>query len=482
MAAATLTLLVLTLTGQTVALRSDKSFVTSGGSARIELSALDDSGRPLRDAQVSLTVNVGSVTEPLPAEDGTFSATYRPAEQEGPQVALLHATVKRGASSSRAWLALPVHGTHLLRVQAPPRSRVRVSVGAASFGPVTATASGEASVPVKVPPGVTSAQVTTTERSGRTRTQTVPLPAPRFARIRLVALEAPVQGKPVRLQGFVVDESGNPAVAVPSLAISVDRGTLGPIEPKEGGTFELPYTAPAPGGAPVSVSAAPIEETDRAFTLPLEPLPAPMASTEGPGSSDGRPPASSAGPLASASPWVAWQRTAGFFLFGQSNAAESNGVGLRVEGSLRLAQQPWEALVLVELKKNGQVIEKRTTSDGDTVTKTFTLSGLGIRAGGRWSQPILTRGLLFADAGVGVLAMGGEVVLESQEDSLKQKLSSLGPALSLGGGAAWSVGPGRLCAQLEWAYAPGRNRVSGNLGGLSLAAGYQFVFGGDRQP
>src|SRR5687768_18594822 len=107
MAAATLTLLVLTLAGQTVALRSDKPFVTSGESARIELSALDDSGRPLRDAQVSLTVNAGSITEPVSTQDGTFTATFQPAAQEGPQVALFHATVKQGSRSSWAWLALP---------------------------------------------------------------------------------------------------------------------------------------------------------------------------------------------------------------------------------------------------------------------------------------------------------------------------------------------------------------------------------------
>jgi hypothetical protein len=476
MAAATLTLMVLTLTGQTVALRSDKAFVTSGDSARIELSASDDSGQPLRDVQVSLTVNAGSLSEPVLSPDGTFSATYQPEQQEGPQVALFHATVKRGATSSRTWLALPVHGTHALRVQASPRSRVKVLVGDASFGPVTATASGEVSVPVNVPPGVTSAQVTTTDRSGRARTQTVALPAPRFARIRLVALEPPIQGKPARLQGFVVDESGNPAVAVPSLAITVDRGTLGPIEPKEGGIFELPYTAPAPG-APVSVSAAPLEETERAFTLPLEPLAAPVASVEGSGPRDGRTPGSG-GPLASGSSWVPWQRTAGVFLFGQSNTRDASGLGLRVEGSLRLAQRPWEALVMVELKKNGEVIEKLTASNGDELTKTFNLGGLGIRAGGRWSHPFLSRGVVFADAGVGVLSVSGEVILASEEDSLKQQLRSVGPSVSVGGGAAWSAGPGRLCAQLEWAYSPGRNRVSGNLGGLSFAAGYQFVFGG----
>src|SRR4051794_15014375 len=106
MAAATLTLMLLTLTGQAVALRSDKPFVTSEDSAQLELSVLDGSGRPLREAQVSLSVNLGSVTEPAATPDGTFHATYRPASQEGPQVALFHATVKQGANTFGAWLAL----------------------------------------------------------------------------------------------------------------------------------------------------------------------------------------------------------------------------------------------------------------------------------------------------------------------------------------------------------------------------------------
>src|SRR5262249_36386208 len=161
-----------------------------------------------------------------------FHATYRPPSQQGPQVALFHATVKRGASSSGAWLALPVHGAYSLRVEAPPRSRVQVSMGAASYGPVVAAASGGAVVPGRLPPGATSAQVPTLERSRKSRTQTVPLPEPRFPRVQLVAMEPPIQGQPVRLQGFVVDESGNPAVALPPLAVSTEQGTLGPIEAK----------------------------------------------------------------------------------------------------------------------------------------------------------------------------------------------------------------------------------------------------------
>ena len=105
MAAATLTLLLLTMTGQAVTLRSDKPFVTSEDSAQVELTVLDGSGKPVRDAQVSLSANIGSVTQPVPSQDGTFRATYQPPSQEGPQVALLHATVTQGTRSTGAWLA-----------------------------------------------------------------------------------------------------------------------------------------------------------------------------------------------------------------------------------------------------------------------------------------------------------------------------------------------------------------------------------------
>lgn len=479
MAAATLTLLVLTLTGQTVALRSDKPFVTTEESARIELSALDDSGRPLRDAQVSLTVNVGSLTAPVPTQDGTFTATFQPPTQEGPQVALFHATVKQGSRDARAWLALPIHGAHQLRVKAPARSRVRVTVGTASFGPVTASASGEASVPVKVPPGISSAEVNIVDRSGKSRTQTISLPAPRFARIRLVAPEDPVENKPIRLQGFVVDESGNPAVSLPPLAVSVERGTLGPIEAKEGGLFELPYTAPAPGGGPVNISAAPVEESERSFTLQLEPRPAIATSPRGPGPVSGLPPGAATPPP---SPWRPWQPTAGLFLFAQTNAASSHSLGLRLEGALRLSQSPWEALMQLESRKNKNEHERISPSGGTEVLKTFSLSGVSARVGARWSRPILSRGLFFADASAGFLKMTGSVSLQSEQNSFTTGLSSKGLALSAGAGLGWSLGPGRVSGQLQWALAPGQGRVEGNLGGLSLAAGYQFSFGEGPRP
>ncbi|MBN1208196.1 MAG: hypothetical protein JXB05_25260 [Myxococcaceae bacterium] len=478
MAVATLTLVVLTVTGQVVALRSDKPSVAAEDSARIEIRALDGEGRPLRDAQVSLTVNVGSVTEPTPLEDGTFSATYRPPAQEGPQVALFHATLKQGGASAGAWLSLPVHGPHKLRVQAPPRARVQVSIGAASFGPVTATARGEALVPVLIPPGASSAQVTTVDRAGRTRTQTVPLPEPRFARVRLVAPEPPIEASPVRIQGFVVDESGNPAVALPPLSVSVTRGTLGPIEAKEDGLFEISYTAPAPGEGPVSLSAAPLGDTDSASTLQLEPRPAPLAQPTAP-QAGASPLAARVGAPAERRPW---QPSAGLLMFAQSNMASSTGGGVRLEGALRLARLPVEALVQLELRRNLKVTERFTPAEGVPVTQTFSLSGFGMRVGARWSRPFLSRGVLFADASAGLLRMSGSLRLEDNTSQFSQSLKSLGPAFALGGGLGWAMGPGRLCGQLQWSHAPGQERVRGNLGGLSVGAGYQLVFAEDRGP
>ncbi|MFE8598198.1 hypothetical protein [Archangium violaceum] len=466
------------MTGQAVALRSDKPFVTSEDTARLELSVLDEAGHPLSDAQVSLSVNTGSVTEPTPARDGTFHATYQPPSRQGPLVALFHATVKRGTRSSGAWLALPVHGPYSLRVKAPPRSRVQVSMGAASYGPVVAAANGEAVVPVLLPPGVTSAQVTITERSRKSRTQTVPLPEPRFPRVQLVAMEAPIQGQPVRLQGFVVDDSGNPAVALPPLSVSAEQGTLGPIEAKEGGVFELPFTASTTSTAPVNISASPLDETERSFTLQVEPRPAPPGGPARPDSpalvaSTGQPPPSQGSP---------WQPTLGAFLFVHSNAALSNGPGLQLEGALRLATLPVEALVQFELRGNNTVSTTLAADGPNPVAKTFTLGGGALRLGARWSHPVLSRGLIFADASAGVLHMRGDLELKSQGDTITQELRSTGVDVTVGAGFAWRLGPGRVAGQVQWGYAPGSQQVSGNLGGLSLGVGYQLTLGGGPRP
>lgn len=641
MSAATLTLMVL-LAGHTVELRSETPFATPRDSVRVQLRVLDEAGRPLRDANVSLTVNVGSVTEPTATRDGALAATYRPPTQEGPQVALFHAVVRSGAAAgSVGWFALPVHGRQQLRIPAPPRARVRVSIGNASFGPVIAGPRGSAVVPVEVPPGVTSAEVTLTERSGRRRTLQVPLPEARFARVRIAPpAETPSWEKPVRLRGFVVDESGSPVTILPPLAVSVDRGRLGPLEPREGATFEVLYTAPERIGEPVTLSVAPLEEPERSASLELEPRPGPLARlgltlsspsftagsgnpvtvevvgydakgnplpappatffTElgtleaenggrrarirppdafgarkalalrvqagalqgeaalplqsgppvrgesvvqpaslmgggdaevigrfvdawgnpvdglrvkgfspggnlqgpealgegryrfrftrapgqpaGPSSFELQPegfPVSVAGTVSVSSPRAPWQPSVGLLLFAQSNTALSKGLGARLEGSLRISDLPWEALLQVEGRQNARETQQLSPAGGTAVQQVFTLRGLSARLGARWSRPFLGSGVVFADATLGLLMMTGNLELTSSGGTLTQPIGSRGLAASVGGGLGWPLGAGRVFGQVQFAYAPGGDQVRGNLGGLSVGMGYQLpLFGG----
>jgi hypothetical protein len=229
----------------------------------------------------------------------------------------------------------------------------------------------------------------------------------------------------------------------------------------------------------VNISAAPVEESERSFTLQLEPRAALVTSARRPGPVNGLPPGAAPAPP---SPWNPWQPTAGLFLFAQSNAASSNSLGLRLEGALRISQSPWEALVQLEGRTNKDVHERIPLSEDTDVLKRFSLRGMSARVGARWSRPVLARGLFFADASAGFLRMAGSVSLESGPRLSSGNVSSTGLALSAGAGLGWSMGPGRLSGQLQWALAPGRGQVRGNLGGLSLAAGYQFSFGEGSRP
>jgi hypothetical protein len=472
MSAAPLTLLVLALAGQVVELRSEKPFVTAEESARLEVLVRDDSGQPVRDANVVLKVNVGSVTQPVLEDDGVWRATWQPPAGEGPQVALFHAAVEQGTSRSVRWLSLPVHGRHLLRVQAPPRARVQVSLGGATFGPVKAEARGEASVPVVVPPGVTSAQVTTLSPSRRPQTQTVPLPFPASPRIWLVPpQQAPLGGRPVPLEGFVVDGEGRPATPLPPLVVSVRQGSLGPIQAKEGGTFEVAYTALRSGESPVDISVSTLAEPERPFTLQLEPRPAPPTAV-----------ASAAPPGPEKARLARWRPSVGLSLVAHGNGGDSKGLGLRLEGSLQLAGLPLEALVQLDGRRNAQETQDYSRPEHTPVKKVFSLGGFGARLGARFNQPLGSQGVLFTEASAGVLRMTGSVRLEGLQDAPEQPLESLGPLVAVGGGLGWTLGAGRVYGQVQWAYAPGQGTMEGNLGGLSVALGYQLPLGGGIGP
>src|SRR5438477_381352 len=96
-------------------------------------------GRAVSGASVTLTTNVGSVSDVEPAGDGGFSARYTPPKSRAPAVALLAADAEAGGDHAIGWLALPLLATDPgIRKRALPRPPIEATwmsraTGAASW-------------------------------------------------------------------------------------------------------------------------------------------------------------------------------------------------------------------------------------------------------------------------------------------------------------------------------------------------------------
>lgn len=171
----------------------------------------------------TVTVNVGRIERLRPAGAGRFVADYLPPPEQYPQVAIVAAR----AGDAWGWTALPLYGRGVAIARSSPHARIRVAIGDASFGPVTADATGEARVPVIAPPGT---------RFAYHRDQPLDLEVPPVVHVHLALgrPEAPADSAhDVPLRAFVVAPSGAARAGAP-LRIVVSEGRL----------VELAETAP----------------------------------------------------------------------------------------------------------------------------------------------------------------------------------------------------------------------------------------------
>jgi len=101
----------------------------------------------------TLSASAGRIENVRAAGAGSWAADYFPPDDELPQVAILTAVVQ----GEVAWTAIPLWGQGDAVVKTRPRGSIRVEIAGRTFGPVVADASGQAQVPVEVPPGVREA-------------------------------------------------------------------------------------------------------------------------------------------------------------------------------------------------------------------------------------------------------------------------------------------------------------------------------------
>lgn len=152
-----------------------------------------------------LSVNVGSFSGAVRVEPGVYKATYTPPSTRFPQVALVAAWRETGPDAPIDFLRIPLHGTTRIDAVAPPGSEVRALVGSTEFGPMTANARGQVTLPVDVPPDVPVAVILVKDRSGATirRTATVSVPPYNRLTVALVPYAVLANGEDwVRVEVF----------------------------------------------------------------------------------------------------------------------------------------------------------------------------------------------------------------------------------------------------------------------------------------
>jgi hypothetical protein len=184
---------------------------------QIGLTAKAKNGEPLEDALPRVTSSVGTVTVPEWTAPGTWKLTLSlPKDETLPQVAVLVATMDSRAALAVGVLSVPLWGKGTSVVRTKPNSIVTLTVGADTFGPVTADADGKAVVPIVVPPGALRGKAMSKDEAGNESEASIELGIPPFNRAALGVVDdaAIADGTGVaRLVAVAVDERGAPVVA-----------------------------------------------------------------------------------------------------------------------------------------------------------------------------------------------------------------------------------------------------------------------------
>jgi len=213
--------------------------------AVVRIEAKDDDGYPLDVAIPEVSVSTGSLTPPERIEAGVWITRFTPPKDAYPHVAILSATIEHAEETAAGFVPLPLWGKGQTTVSTKPGSEVTVVVGSDSFGPVSTDGSGDARVPIVVPPGPEHAVATSVDAVGNRSQKTIDLGVPPFNRLAMLALDDVVAGDGegvARLLVFAVDKKGSPMIEAP-LTMTASAGALDAPVGIAPGVFEVRWRA-----------------------------------------------------------------------------------------------------------------------------------------------------------------------------------------------------------------------------------------------
>jgi hypothetical protein len=432
-----------------------------------------------------LWASEGEVRSVEPRRGGGFVALYTPTRDTFPRVVILRASVSAGGQRRQGWLALPLYGSDELALRTKPDTRVRVELGGKVFGPVRSDAKGNARVHVEVPPGVRLATIHVRDAFGNATSREVDLAPPLFRCVAAVADReeaGPADPAPLSIEVFAVTPAGRPA-SIGDLKFSAVRGAVSLARAERPGVFRLSYRAPEDGGGADTVTVRAFGSSD-ALRIRLLPRAEPEPTVQHPTSSAAAHAASTlvrpAAASSKRSPFP-FAFAAGMLLRAQSNLSHANGGGAAFELSGKLPRPPLAGIERLEAiaRLEGFAFAAQTQqgpAPGDPLRR-GSLQAFSLATGLRATVLTVGPADLHAAALAGALRSFDTVrVVGGPADGVQQQSARWGPLLATAGGASMRLGRGRVLAEAQFAFSPARGQLQGNLGGLSLSAGYLLDF------
>jgi len=225
--------------------------LTQDPSSQLSFTIRDGTGAPVSDVDLRASANIGDIEDLHSTGPGLWSARYVPYkanERPFPQIAIVSVWDANNPAGSQDFQVIPLVGKVTFPVKTGVAgSRVVFEVAGKTFPEVTADSSGQANVPIIVPPGVPSAKVELIQPNGSRSTQTIDLMVPAFGRIGLGGLPdfLPADGTtstPVRV--MIIDSKGRPA-AGEKVSLTATKGTISQARFLGDGIYEAKFTTPA---------------------------------------------------------------------------------------------------------------------------------------------------------------------------------------------------------------------------------------------
>ena len=197
-------------------------------------------GEAARETQLEIASSVGRISLVQWNEHTSlFEVELELPSKSFPRLALLSIWDAGDAVNTTSFAALKLWGAVSYPVETRrPGVKIGLAVRGRSYGPVTADASGRASVPIEVAPGESHAQATLIEASGARSNQRLDLQTPPFSRI--VLGPARWQDGHVEVVVFARDPTGDAAsVETPRVEVDGCSNSGLAVDDNAAGTWEI---------------------------------------------------------------------------------------------------------------------------------------------------------------------------------------------------------------------------------------------------